>query len=166
VSYTPTAVGGLHQIDAVYGGDQAHSGSRGVSFVIATAALGAAPPACAGRPVTRASRGGAHRVTGTHRADVILGGSGNDRVFGGAGDDRLQGGPGNDIITPGPGHDRVNAGAGDDRIYARDGQRDVVDCGPGHDVAIVDALDRTRRCEVVIRGHAARRPSAPGPRPG
>jgi hypothetical protein len=70
---------------------------------------------------------------------------------GGGGNDRLSGGPGNDRITPGPGRDRVFAGAGNDRVFSRDSRRDVIDCGPGRDVAIVDRIDRTRRCETVIR---------------
>jgi Ca2+-binding RTX toxin-like protein len=50
---------------------------------------------------------------------------------GGAGTDRLYGGPGNDVLR------------------ARDGQRDVVDCGPGRDTAYVDRLDRVSGCETV-----------------
>jgi virginiamycin B lyase len=83
--------------------------------------------------------------------DLLYGGSGNDRLFGGSGNDRLYGGPGNDRINPGPGRDHVFAGPGNDRIFSRDGRRDVIDCGPGHDIAIVDRIDRTRRCETVIR---------------
>jgi hypothetical protein len=67
----------------------------------------------------------------------------SDRIAGGRGNDRLYGGPRND------------------RIFSRDGQRDVIDCGPGHDEAIVDAVDRTRRCETVIRPHPPRRRPAP-----
>ena len=97
--------------------------------------------------------------------DLLFGGPGNDRLFGGPGNDRIFGGPGNDRINPGPGRDHVDAGPGNDRIFSRDGQRDVIDCGPGHDVAIVDAVDRTRRCETVIR---AQRTDAqrPAPRAG
>jgi hypothetical protein len=46
----------------------------------------------------------------------------------------------------------VAAGAGKDRVLARDGRRDVIDCGHGRDVAIVDRFDRTRRCEHVRPG--------------
>ena len=55
-----------------------------------------------------------------------------------------------------------NAFAGNDRISSRDSRRDVIDCGPGRDAAIVDRVDRTRRCETVIRAHAQRRPQRPG----
>jgi Ca2+-binding RTX toxin-like protein len=94
--------------------------------------------------------------------DQVLGGSGNDRLFGGAGNDGIFGGPGNDRIDPGPGRDHVFAGPGNDHVLARDGQRDVIDCGPGHDVAIVDAVDRTRRCDVVIRARRRRQPPRAG----
>ena len=111
----------------------------------------------------------ADRLIGTRGADVIVGGAGNDRiragggddlvcagsggdrVAGGPGNDRLLGGPGNDFIAPGPGRDRVFAGAGADLIVSIDSRRDVIDCGPGLDVASVDRVDRTRRCEIVIR---------------
>lgn len=170
VSYTPTAVGGLHMIVVVYNGDQAHSsGPRNVSFVIATPAVGAPAGRCGGVAVTVRGSARADRLAGTRSGDVIATGSGvdrigagdgsdlvcagagNDRIFGGQGNDRIFGGPGNDRITPGPGRDHVDAGGGNDRVFARDGRRDVIDCGPGHDVAIVDAVDRTRRCEIVIR---------------
>jgi hypothetical protein len=45
----------------------------------------------------------------------------------------------------------VFAGPGNDFIYSVDGQRDVIDCGLGHDVAIVDPIDSVRHCETVIR---------------
>lgn len=97
-----------------------------------------------------AGRGSDLACAGTNN-DIVFGGPGNDRLFGGKGNDRIFGGPGDDRITPGPGRDHVSAGAGNDRIFARDGQRDVIDCGLGHDVAILDRVDATRRCEVVIR---------------
>jgi Ca2+-binding RTX toxin-like protein len=92
----------------------------------------------------------------------VSGGPGKDRLFGGPGNDAVSGGPGNDRIDPGSGRDHVSAGAGNDRIFARDGQRDVVDCGPGHDVAIVDRVDVTRRCEVVIRARRRLHPRRTG----
>ena len=140
---------------------------------------------CGGRAATIAGSAGADRIAGTPKANVIVGGSGNDRVsagggndlvcagagndlvlggrgndtlFGGPGNDRIFGGRGNDRINPGPGRDHVDAGPGNDRIFSVDGQRDVIDCGPGHDVAIVDRMDVVRHCEVVIRMRAPRRP--------
>jgi Ca2+-binding RTX toxin-like protein len=64
---------------------------------------------------------------------VLFGGRGNDLLDGGRGCDRLYGGPGNDTLR------------------ARDGQQDVVDCGPGFDVAHVDRVDRVSACERVLR---------------
>jgi hypothetical protein len=57
---------------------------------------------------------------------------------------------GNDWIDPGGGADYVFAEGGNDRVSARDGQRDVISCGPGTDVALVDSSDRARAdCERV-----------------
>jgi hypothetical protein len=46
----------------------------------------------------------------------------------------------------------VHAGAGNDTIDARDGQRDVIDCGSGRDSVTADANDRLVSCERVKRG--------------
>jgi Ca2+-binding RTX toxin-like protein len=136
---------------------------------------------CAGRASGIVGTAATNRLAGTPRADVIVGGTGrdriragagddwvcggggNDRIFGGTGNDRLFGGPGNDRINPGAGRDRVAAGAGNDRIFSRDSQRDVIDCGPGRDLAIVDAVDRTRRCQTTRRAQPPRPPQRPAP---
>ena len=49
------------------------------------------------------------------------------------------------------GRDRLRGTRWRDRIAARDGTRDVVDCGRGRDVAVVDRRDVVRRCETVRR---------------
>jgi Tol biopolymer transport system component len=96
---------------------------------------------------------GADHLDGGPGHDTPLGGGGSDRLLGRAGEDRLFGGAGGDRLDPGSGRDRVAAGSGNDRVVARGGVRDTIDCGPGRrDVAIVDRLDRTRRCERVRRG--------------
>ena len=47
----------------------------------------------------------------------------------------------------------ICGGAGNDTIYARDGHRDVVDGGPGRDVAYLDRkLDRATNVEVKRYG--------------
>ncbi len=55
----------------------------------------------------------------------------------------------------GAGADVQNTGAGDDILHAlaNDNQPDILDCGPGFDVAYVIAHDpaRFRGCEQVIR---------------
>jgi hypothetical protein len=45
----------------------------------------------------------------------------------------------------------MRGGSGRDRLSARGSALDVVDCGPGNDVALVDRHDRVRRCERVRR---------------
>jgi Ca2+-binding RTX toxin-like protein len=112
--------------------------------------------------------GGADCLYGQRGADRLLGGRGRDRLFGGPGADRLVGGAGNDQLrdhpgrdrllggrgrdrlNPGRGRDRVAAGPGNDRVLARDSAADTIDCGPGRrDLALIDRLDDTRRCERV-----------------
>jgi hypothetical protein len=66
---------------------------------------------------------GSCRVDGTAKADAIVG-------------------------TRGRGDD-IRAGAGNDVVRARDGARDLVDCGAGRDTVYADSFDRLRGCEVV-----------------
>jgi Ca2+-binding RTX toxin-like protein len=112
-----------------------------------TDAIAAAPPHIRGR-VIYGTQGPDYLAGGGHD-DVIYGLGGNDTILGGAGDDRIYGGAGNDVITPGAGADHVFAGPGSDTIFAADGERDVIDCGPGRDRAVVDPVDKTINCEVV-----------------
>jgi Ca2+-binding RTX toxin-like protein len=66
------------------------------------------------------------------------------------GRDVIRGGIGRDRLKGGPGHDRIFGGPANDRVYARDGARDVVDCGGGTgDVVFADALDDLTGCEKV-----------------
>lgn len=97
------------------------------------------------------ARGGRNRIEGNGGNDSIASGAGADAIFGGPGDDRIAAGPGNDLIVGGPGRDTIAAGRGNDTVEARDGFRDVVDCGPGRDRAEVDRLDVVRGCERVLR---------------
>jgi CSLREA domain-containing protein len=90
-------------------------------------------------------------LTGTNRPDYLRGLGGNDHLNGRGGDDCLDGGAGNDVLTGGPGKDRLLGGGGNDVVNARDHQKDSVDCGRGRDRAIVDRIDRVRRCERVKR---------------
>jgi Ca2+-binding RTX toxin-like protein len=90
--------------------------------------------------------------TGTARADVLIGGLGNDTLNGGRGNDTIKGGAGNDHLIGGAGVDRLFGGRGNDRVDARDGTRDVVDCGPGTDLVRADKKDTiSRDCEQVSR---------------
>jgi Ca2+-binding RTX toxin-like protein len=95
--------------------------------------------------------GGDDTLSGGDGRDRLFGGAGNDRVLGGAKGDELRGDTGNDQLFPGTGRDRVWGGAGNDVISARDGSRDVIDCGPGPDRVTADRRDRLRGCERVTR---------------
>jgi Ca2+-binding RTX toxin-like protein len=103
--------------------------------------------------------GGFDRLTGDGNAatapgnDQLLGGGGSDDLVGGAGSDRLYGEGGNDHVSAdflfSDGTDAVEGGQGDDIVYAVEGQRDVIDCGPGRDQVQFDAgLDSVKRCEI------------------
>jgi uncharacterized repeat protein (TIGR01451 family) len=95
--------------------------------------------------------GGNDSLWGGDGRDRLFGGSGNDRVLGGAKGDELHGDSGDDQLFPGSGRDRVWGGPGNDTISARDGSRDVIDCGAGLDRVSADRRDRLRGCERVSR---------------
>jgi hypothetical protein len=97
--------------------------------------------------------GGDDELSGEDGQDVLDGGGGADRLLGGAGDDGLTGGPGTDSFA-GDGTDLFYAG--NDRIDAVDGVAEPVSCGPGADVARVDAADQVANesqnaCETIER---------------
>jgi hypothetical protein len=100
---------------------------------------------------TFAGNAKANYITGTAGNDVIYGLGGNDVLLGAKGNDVLFGGIGSDVLDGGTGRDRLYGGPGKDTLRARDGQRDVVDCGPGLDMAYVDRLDRVSACERIVR---------------
>jgi hypothetical protein len=61
-------------------------------------------------------------------------------------------------VTLGPGEDVLQAGKGNDTVVVADGQRDVVDCGPGQDVidGVVDPNDDVYpSCETAQRSFVA-----------
>jgi Ca2+-binding RTX toxin-like protein len=86
-------------------------------------------------------------------ADVenVRGGVVGDTLFGNARPNRLAGGRGEDDVLGGAGLDSLDGGTAGDLLRARDGNRDVVSCGPGRDLAIVDGRDRVRDCEYLDR---------------
>ena len=102
-------------------------------------------------PCTLVGTWGADVITGTPGNDRICGLPGPDRIDGGFGSDYLNGGSGSDTIIGGPGNDTIIGGGGADVIFARDGQRDWIDCGTEHDIAIVDRVDHTHGCDKVVR---------------
>jgi hypothetical protein len=101
------------------------------------------------------ARGGNDIVRAHDGNDVVYAGQGNDAVRGGPGNDVLYGGAGSDVMWPGAGADVQYGGEGNDILHAlaNDNQPDILDCGPGYDVAYVIVHDpaRFRGCEQVIR---------------
>ena len=89
--------------------------------------------------------------TGTPRADTLNGTPRDDTLRGRGGDDVLRGLGGDDLVMGGPGRDKLYGGTANDRLLARDGQPDIVDCGPGRDSATIDARDTVKGCERVER---------------
>jgi Ca2+-binding RTX toxin-like protein len=63
--------------------------------------------------------------TGNAKANLLIGGSGNDSLDGSAGNDSLTGGAGDDLLAGGAGADTLAGGTGDD-IYIRDAATDVI----------------------------------------
>jgi hemolysin type calcium-binding protein len=81
--------------------------------------------------------------------DCLRGRAGADFLAGGRGNDKLTGGGGADQLLAGPGRDSVRAGPGNDLVSAQDGVAERIDCGPGEDLASVDATDVVTGCEKV-----------------
>jgi Ca2+-binding RTX toxin-like protein len=111
-------------------------------------------------------------IHGAGGDDNLSGGGGDDRVFGDGGNDKVQGTNGADTVDGGPGLDQIYgdiAGCSvfcsfdSDTIFARDGERDTVDCGGGADIAHVDGLDVVAFCTSVDRQDV---PGQPGPATG
>ena len=137
---------------------------------------------------------GDDRTWGADGADRSWGDEGNDLMGGGFGNDQQYGGAGNDTIYAGRGRDETWGEAGDDTLWAlarrdvhgrhdtrgdvlhggegndtfktRDGEADVVDCGPGVDTALLDhkdviadatAQNPNGSCEVVNRQPRAKK---------
>ncbi len=94
--------------------------------------------------------GGNDTISGGTGNDTLNGGPGNDRIQGGSGNDSINGEAGNDTLTGGSGRDSISGGEGDDTIDARDGVADLINCGAGHDIALIDSRDVVRPgCESV-----------------
>lgn len=83
--------------------------------------------------------------------DQAFGGGGDDTLLTGEGDDRSRGGTGDDRLFDNQGRDQLRGGPGNDRFSAHDGDRDVIRCGAGTDVAVIDRVDRAIGCERVYR---------------
>jgi hypothetical protein len=104
--------------------------------------------------------GGNDEIHGNAGDDLLNGGSGDDKLFGEAGADKVEGSNGSDTVDGGPGQDGIFGDTAAcsvfcafdaDVIFARDGERDVVDCGGGADQATVDEVDVVAYCSTVLR---------------
>jgi Ca2+-binding RTX toxin-like protein len=89
-------------------------------------------------------RGEGDNVAGD--VEIVVGGSLDDTFKGDGGDNTFHAGLGEDYLEGKAGPDILDAGVGSDLVWARDGVRDVVDCGGGGDLAVVDRDDETRNC--------------------
>jgi Ca2+-binding RTX toxin-like protein len=108
--------------------------------------------------------------------DTQQGGLGDDRIFATVGRDTTDGGPGDDVLwalirfdVTGPGDlegDIVRGAEGDDRIRTRDGEQDIVSCGPGFDVARLDLLDVIEGASTTVPDGDCERVERADPRPG
>ncbi len=146
---------------------EASSRTPGILRVGAAASYDGGPDAFAGDDVATVGAGvlacdlvgtwGADRIEGTRRRDLICGRPGDDRIDAGAGNDYVDAGSGRDTVLAGRGRDTVRGGGGSDVILARDGERDVVDCGTETDTAVADRKDVVRGCERVVRPRRATR---------
>lgn len=126
------------------------------AVVVTTGAALAGPLGSSGRlttvpPAYYSGTSRSETIVGTKANDVLLGRGGNDTLYGRGGNDVIRGGTGNDRLYGGPGRDVLAGEVGNDRLYARDGQRDVVNGGPGFDEAWLDGLDVARNVERVHR---------------
>jgi hypothetical protein len=101
------------------------------------------PASAAPSPLLLAGTG----IDGGPGDDAIVGSDVNDDIRGGDGEDRVEGRDGADEISGGAGRDRLSGGFGDDAITSRDGVADTVDCGPGGDRVLADAIDVMSECE-------------------
>jgi hypothetical protein len=88
------------------------------------------------------------KLRGTAADDSLRGRGGRDKLRGKRGSDCLAGGRGADRLDGGPDDDRLRGGPGRDRLDAKDGEKDVVRCGPGVDRARVDRKDKVKGCEL------------------
>ena len=72
-------------------------------------------------------------LTGTVKANKLVGGDGDDEISGDAGYDRLFGGNGHDYLYGGRGNDKLLGGPGDDLIFGEAGS-DAIYGSKGHDL--------------------------------
>jgi uncharacterized repeat protein (TIGR01451 family) len=82
-------------------------------------------------------------------SNPMSGDNGSNRLYGTFAGDSIHGRRGDDTIKGRGGRDCLFGERGADTIRSRDGERDVVSCGRGNDVAVADGRDSVRGCETV-----------------
>ena len=101
--------------------------------------------------------GGTNQIYAGTGKTLLVGGPGRDLLVGGAGHDQLFGGPGSDVLIAGSGRSYLDGGKGANVIDARNGKKNVVNCGSERTVALVDRADKVLGCAHVIHSSVARR---------
>ncbi len=118
-------------------------------------ALMISAPALGQVPVTMVDCFLGGRCIGTNGHDTITASNQRDVIFARAGNDTVRARGGADRIRGGNGRDSLYGGYGNDYLYSVDifsqsgAFMDLVNCGPGNDVASVDFRDRVVNCEEV-----------------
>jgi len=143
------------------------------------------PPTCFGQLATKFVGGpGPDRMIGTSGPDVMVGGPGDDTQNGGPDGDVILGNLGRDVSDGGDGNDHLwilvhadvtgpgdiagdvaRGGPGNDVIHARDGELDVVSCGDGFDVAMLDMVDAIEGATAALPDGDCERVRRAEPRP-
>lgn len=75
------------------------------------------------------------KINGNAKANVIIGGKGNDSLVGDTGNDKLFGNAGNDTLWGGAGTDTLDGGTGNDTLWGGSGN-DMLTGGEGNDTFI------------------------------
>lgn len=137
----PSVAGGAYVIAAATADEHAsHSLGLAAFEVTGSADSGTAPTPAPGsastpppiNPFAPKPAAGGKVITGTAKADRLIGTSGRDVIRCGGGNDVVIAGGGDDYIDCGAGNDRVNGGAGDDEIRGGSGH-DILSGGAGND---------------------------------
>jgi len=110
----------------------------GVAGIVCVCALIFALPAMA--RVIEGTKG-SDKLIGSNNGDRITAKRGDDIIRSRKGGDVLFAGGGNDFVKGGQGFDEIRTGRGDDEVHVRDGQPDLINCGPGEDTVLVDQVE-------------------------
>ena len=99
---------------------------------------------------TRESANWGDLIEGHGGNDTLDGDQGGDKIEGGSDEDVVNGDAGNDALIGGTGKDHMNSGSGSDSITAKDGYKDIINCGKSVNDRLVSydrGLDVFVNCE-------------------